>query len=64
MAAKCLDKRPKTSWATEQTDGRMCRTLAAQVSKSSLSSNGSNVEFKRLNIQPPNLIAFVYTYMY
>ena len=28
------NKRPNTSWATEQTDGRKCRkTLAAQVAK-------------------------------
>ena len=67
MTEKCLDKRqtttkpPNTSYATEQTDGRKCRqTLAAQIAKSSFTSNGKSTPKttsirKRLNIQPTNL---------
>ena len=44
MFRQTTNKRPNTSSATEQTDSRRCRlTLAAQVAKSGLSSNGNNV---------------------
>ena len=50
-AGKCLhkrqttNKRPNTSYATEQTDGRKpVQADAAQAAKSSLSSNGNNVD--------------------
>ena len=48
------NKRPNTSLATEQTDGRKCRkTLAVQVAKA-VSSNGNNAK-GNINIQPTNL---------
>ena len=44
-SAKQTNAQPQLSQATEQTDDRKCRqTLAAQIAKSSLGSNGINAK--------------------
>ena len=64
MFRQTTKKPPNTSQATEQTDGQNCRqTLAAQISKSSLSSNGKRQRRLKndltFNIRIPRKLEFI-----